>query len=158
MKRPAIGDGGGRCRAYGDNLEGAYPIEEELGLQNGGRGDFLGTLADGCSRVVDPRPTADGERRRPAEGAHDGGVAAVETRYVNGVKFPDGAVDALLACSGKVDVSQLVAVETLMFTNAWRVQDGQEKARKADHVYFVGGKRGGGADGVVIGALDVREL
>ena len=86
VKGPAIGDGGGRCRAYGENLEGAYPIEGELGFENGGVGAFLGTLADGCSGVVDPRPTADGERRRSAEGVHVGGVAAVGTRYVNGVK------------------------------------------------------------------------
>ena len=38
------------------------------------------------------------------EGVRDGGVAAVETRYVNGVKFPDGAVSALLTGSREVDV------------------------------------------------------
>ena len=105
MKGPAIGDGEGRCRACGENIEGAYPIEGEVGLENGGVGPFLGTLADGCSGVVDPRSTADGERRRSAEGIHDRGVAAVETRYVNGVKFPDGAVSALLAGGSEVDVS-----------------------------------------------------
>ena len=86
MKGPAIGNVEGRCRAYGENLQRAYPVEVELGLENGGVGAFLGTLADGCSGVVDPRPTADGERRRSAEGVHVGGVAAVGTRYVNGVK------------------------------------------------------------------------
>ena len=65
---------------------------------------FFGTLADGGSGVVDPRPTTDGERRGSAEGVHDGGVAAVETLYVNGV-FPDGAVGALLVGSGAVGVS-----------------------------------------------------
>ena len=101
MKGPAIRDGGGRCRAYGESLEGAYPTEGELGLENGGVGAFLGTLTDGCSGDVDPRPTADGERRRSAEGVHDGGVAAVETRYVNDVKLPDGAVSALLVGSSE---------------------------------------------------------
>ena len=63
------------------------PIQlKELGLKDGVVGAFLGTLADSCRGVEDPRPTADGERRRSAEGVHDGGVAAVETRYVNGVK------------------------------------------------------------------------
>ena len=38
VKGPAIGDGGGRCRTYGENLEGAYPVEGELGLENGGVG------------------------------------------------------------------------------------------------------------------------
>ena len=46
----------------------------------------------------------------------------------------------------------------MMSTNVWGVEDGERKARKAAHVYFVGGKPGGGADGVVIGALDVRGL
>ena len=86
VKGPAIGNVGGRCRAYGENLQEAYTVEVELGLENGGVGAFLGTLADSCRGVEDPRPTADGERRRSAEGVHDGGVAAVETRYVNGVK------------------------------------------------------------------------
>ena len=79
----------------------------------------------------------------------------VGERYVNGVKFPDGGVSALLAGSSEVDVSYLVPVETLMSANVWGVEDGEGKARKA---YFVGGKPGGGADGVVIGALDAREL
>ena len=41
VKGPAIGDGGGRCRAYGENLEWAYPVEGELGLENGGVDTFL---------------------------------------------------------------------------------------------------------------------
>ena len=45
-----------------------------------------------------------------------------------------------------------------MSANIWEVEDGGGKARKAAHVYFVGGKPGGDVDGVVIGALDVREL
>ena len=49
VKGPTIGDGGGRYRAYGENVEGAYPSEGELGLENGGAGAFLGTLADGGS-------------------------------------------------------------------------------------------------------------
>ena len=45
-----------------------------------------------------------------------------------------------------------------MSANVWGVEGGEGKARKAAHVYFVGGKPCGGANGVVIGALDVREL
>ena len=63
MKRPTIRNGGGRCRAHGENLERANPVEGELGLENGGVGASLGALADGGSSVVDPRPTAGGERR-----------------------------------------------------------------------------------------------
>ena len=79
MKRPAIGNGGGRCRAHGENLERANPVEGELGLENGGVGAFLGALADGGSSVVDSRPTAGGERRGAAEGVHDGSVAIVKS-------------------------------------------------------------------------------
>ena len=38
MKGPAIGGCVGRCRAYGENLEGAYPVEGKLGLENDGVG------------------------------------------------------------------------------------------------------------------------
>ena len=104
VKGPTIGNGGDRCRAQGDNLEGAYPIEGELGLENGGVDVFLGTLADGFSGAVYPRPTTDGKRRRSVEGVHDGRVAAIEMRYINGVKIPDGEVSASLAGSSEVDV------------------------------------------------------
>ena len=52
-----------------------------------------------------PCPTAEGERRRSAEGVHDGGVAAAETRHIEGVKFPGSAVGALSVGVGEVDVS-----------------------------------------------------
>ena len=51
VEGPAIGDAGGQCQACGENLEGAHPIEGKLGLEDGGVGAFLGTLADGCSGV-----------------------------------------------------------------------------------------------------------
>ena len=34
------------------DVEGAYPSEGELGLENGGVGAFLGTLTEGCSGVI----------------------------------------------------------------------------------------------------------
>ena len=79
MKRPAIRNGGGWCRAHGENLKRVNPVEGELGLENGGVGAFLGALADGGNSVVDPRQTAGGERRGAAEGIHDGSVAAVKS-------------------------------------------------------------------------------
>ena len=60
--------------------------------------------------------------------------------------------------SSEIDVSQIAPLEAWMSTNVWGVEHGEGKARKAVHVHFVGGKPGGGADGVVMGALDVREL
>ena len=64
----------------------------------------------------------------------------------------------MFAGSSEVDVRQLIPVEALMSTNVWGVEDGEGKATKVAHVYFFGGKPGGGVDGVVIRALDVREL
>ena len=61
LKGPTVRNGGGRCRAHGENLERANPVEGELGHENGGVGAFLGTLANGGSRVVDPGPTAGGD-------------------------------------------------------------------------------------------------
>ena len=39
-----------------------------------------------------------------AEGVHDGGAAVVETRYVDGVEFTDGAVGVFLTGGCEVDV------------------------------------------------------
>ena len=110
------------------------------------------------SGVVDSCPTADRERRGQAEGVHDGDIAAVEARNVDSVEFPDGAVGALLARSGEVDVSELVPVEAFMPANAGRVEHGEREARQSANVYFVGGQPGRGADGVVVGAFDVRKM
>ena len=60
MKRPAIRNGGGGCRAHGENLRRANLVEGERGLDNGGVGAFLGALTDGGRSVVDLRPTAGG--------------------------------------------------------------------------------------------------
>ena len=53
--------GGGR-RAYGENVEGAVPIQGEIGLEHHGVGDLAGALTDGGSEAVDPGPAACGER------------------------------------------------------------------------------------------------
>ena len=74
VKGPTIWDSGGRCSAYGEDLERVDPIEGYLGLENYGVGALPGALTNGGSGVVDP-----------AEGVHKGSVAAVETRYVDGV-------------------------------------------------------------------------
>lgn len=81
--------------------------EEELSLESGGLGAFPDpdTVANGGNGVVDPHPTLDVKQRGKTEGVHDGGVAVVETRYVDDVEFPDGAIDALLASGGEVGVS-----------------------------------------------------
>ena len=60
LKGPAVRNGGGRCRAHGENLERANPVEGGLGLENGDVGAFLGALANGGSRVVHPGPTTGG--------------------------------------------------------------------------------------------------
>ena len=109
-------------------MERADPVEGEFGLENGGVGAFLDALANGGSGVVDPCPTVDGERRGKAEGVDDGGIAAIEARDVDSVNFPEGAVGALLASGGKVDVSEPTKAETLMSADARRVEHGEGKA------------------------------
>ena len=64
MERTAVRGVGGRSGAHGDDFERADPVTGKLGLEDGGVGAFLGALSDGSSTVVDPRPTAGGERRR----------------------------------------------------------------------------------------------
>lgn len=63
-----------------------------------------------------------------------------------------------MANGGEVDVIQLVQVEALVHADVGWVEDGEGESRKAAHVYFVEGKPGGGADGVVVGALDVQQV
>ena len=45
-----------------------------------------------------------------------------------------------------------------MSANVGEVEDVEGEAEKAAHMYLVGGKPGGGAYGVAIGALDMREV
>ena len=68
VKRTAVGDVGGRCRAYIEDFERAYPVEGEFGLEDGGLGAFLGTLSDGGRGVTDPCPTTGGEPGGSTEG------------------------------------------------------------------------------------------
>lgn len=49
-------------------------------------------------------------------------------------------------------------MEASTSTNVRRVENGEGEARKAVHVYFIGVQLSGGADGVGMRALDVREL
>ena len=85
-------------------------------------------------------------------------MAAVDTRYVDGVQFPDGAVGALLASGDEVDISQLIQVEALMSAVVGDVKYGEVEAGDAAHVHLVGGKSSACADGVGSRALDVLEL
>ena len=77
VERTTVRGVGGRSGAHGEDFERADPVKGKLGLEYGDVGAFLGALSDGSSSVVDPRPTAGGERRRAAKGVQDGCVAAV---------------------------------------------------------------------------------
>ena len=52
----------------------------------------------------------------------------------------------------------MVPVEALVSTNVRKIEDGEGGARKTAHVDFIGSEPSDGADGVVIGALDVRKV
>ena len=54
VKGPAIGNGGGRCRAYGNSVEGAY--EGELGQENGGVGAVFWHLGGWWQRSCGSTP------------------------------------------------------------------------------------------------------
>ena len=71
------------------------------------------------------------------------------------MQFPDGAVGALLAGSGEVDIGYLVPVEALMSTDVGEVKYGKGDAGEAAHVHLVGRNSSGCADGVIVRALDV---
>ena len=103
----------------------------EFVLENGGVGAFHGTLSDGGSRVVDPRPIADGERRGSAGDVLDGDVAALYMRDGDSMVFADGAVRALLTAGGKFNVGQWVPVQALVSANVGEVNDGEGEAWKA---------------------------
>ena len=82
----------------------------------------------------------------------------IETQYVDGVQFPDGAVGALLAGGGEIVIRKLVPVVALVSADVEGVKDGKGEARETIHVHFLGSKSGGCADGVVVCALNVRDL
>ena len=52
----------------------------------------------------------------------------------------------------------MVPVEALVSTNVGEVEDSEGGASETVHVDFVGREPSAGADGVVIGALDVRKV
>ena len=58
VKGSVIGDDGGRCRAYGENLQEAYTVEVELGLENGGVG--------ACLLYTSPSPRDKRQSRMPS--------------------------------------------------------------------------------------------
>ena len=62
LERAVAGGVGGGRRAYGQNLEGAVPVQGKNILQHDGVGVLSGALADGGSAVVDPGAVTYGER------------------------------------------------------------------------------------------------
>ena len=63
----------------------------------------------------------------------------------------------MLALGGKVAVSQVVPVRTLVAVNVGGVQDRKGQTRKTAFVDFIRGQPGGGVYGVRIGWFDVRK-
>ena len=52
----------------------------------------------------------------------------------------------------------MVPVEALVPTNVVEVEDGEGEARETAHVDFIRSQPSGSANGVAIGALDVRKV
>ena len=67
-------------------------------------------------------------------------------------------IGAPLSVASEVAIGELIAIEALMGTIVRAFVDGEGKARETSDVNLIGGKAGGGANGVFIGVFDVGKV
>ena len=89
------------------------------------------------------------------KGIGESGVAPNDPSNGESVLFVHGFIGVSLSVASEVAIGELIAIEALMDTTVRSFEDGEGKAREASDVDFIGGKARGGANGVVIGILDV---
>ena len=104
-------------------------------------------MADSGGSIVDPYPSASHVFGATEESIGESGVAPIDASNGEGVLFTHDFISA-----------SLIAIEALMATPVRSVEDGEREARKASDMDFIGGKTRGGANGVVIGVLDVGKM
>ena len=109
-------------------------------------------MTDSGGGIVDPYPSGSRVFGTAEEGIGEGGIAPVYPSNGEGVLFSHKFVGALLAFASEVAIGELIAFKALI------VDDGEEKAREASDVNFIGGKARGGTNGVVIGVFDVGKM
>ena len=115
-------------------------------------------MADSGGGIVNPYPSASHIFGVTEESIGESGVAPIDSSNGEGVLFAHDFISASLSVASEVAVGELIAIEALMATPVRSVEDGERQARKASDMDFIGGKTRGGANGVVIGVLDVGKV
>ena len=115
-------------------------------------------MADSGGGIVDPYPSASHVFGATEESIGESGVAPIDSSYGEGVLFAHDFISASLSVASEVAVGELIAIEALMSTPVRSVEGGEREARKASDMDFIGGKTRSGANGVVIGVLDVGKV
>ena len=72
--------------------------------------------------------------------------------------FAHNFIGALLSVASEVAIGELIAIEALMDTTVRSFKDGEEEAREASNVDFIGSTARGRANRVVIGVFDVGTM
>ena len=115
-------------------------------------------MADSGGGIIDPYPFASRVFGATEKSIGESGVAPIHPSNGEGVLFAHDFIGASLSVASEVSMGELIAIEALMGTTARAFEDGKGKARETSDVNFIGGKAGGGANGVVIGIFDVGKV
>ena len=115
-------------------------------------------MADSGGGIVDPYPSASHVFGATEKSIRESGVAPIGPSNGEGVLFAHDFISASLSVASEVAVGELIAIEALMATSVRSFEDGERKARETSDIDFIGGKTRGGANGVVIGVLDVGKV
>ena len=115
-------------------------------------------MADSGGGIVDPYPSAGHVFGATEKSIGESGVTPIDPSNGEGVLFAHEFISASLSVASEVAVGELIAIEALMATSVRSFEDGERKAREASDMDFIGGKTRGGANGVVIGVLDVGKV
>ena len=101
-------------------------------------------MADSGGGVVDSYPSASRVFGEAEECIGESGIASVYPSNGEGALFSHKFVGPLLTLASEVAIGELVAVEVLMGITVRSIKDGEEVAREASDVDFIGGKARGG--------------
>ena len=108
--------------------------------------------------IVDSYPSASHVFGATEKSIGESGVAPIDPSNGEGVLFAHDFITASLSFASEVAIGELIVLEVLMGTTVRATKDGEWKAREASDMDFIGGKARGGANGVVIGVLDVGKV
>ena len=97
----------------------------------------LGALANGGSRIVHPRPDANGEVGNRMQCVGEGGVSAFHAENCEGMVLADDIVRPLLTVGRQVAVGDVVAGQSLVIGDPGTFENREREARKPTHVDLV---------------------